>query len=43
MIKTGAPSNAVQADVIQFEEAKASQLDGDGSFKLSLYVNVKCL
>jgi hypothetical protein len=38
---TPAPSNAFQTGTIRFEEAKASQSDGGGSFKLSLYVCMK--
>jgi hypothetical protein len=30
----------VSRDAISFEEAKASQLDGGGSFRLSLYASV---
>jgi hypothetical protein len=41
MMKRPAPSDAFQADAIQFEEAKARQSDGDGSFTLSLDVSVK--
>jgi hypothetical protein len=40
MVRTPAPSDAFQADILQFEEAKASQSEGE-SFRLSLYMNVK--
>jgi hypothetical protein len=40
MMRTLAPSNAFQADAIRFEEAKATQSDGGGSFTLSLCVSV---
>jgi hypothetical protein len=35
------PSDPFPTDASQFEEIKASQLDGDGPFKLSLCANVK--
>jgi hypothetical protein len=41
MMKTVSPSNAFLTDTVQFEEAKASQLDGGGSFRLSLCASVK--
>jgi hypothetical protein len=41
MMNTAAPFDAFQTDAIQFEDAKASQSDGGGFFKLSLYLNVK--
>jgi hypothetical protein len=41
MTRTASPSNALLADAIQFEEMKASQSDGGGSFTLSLYASVK--
>jgi hypothetical protein len=43
MMRTLAPSNAFQADAIRFEEVKAGQSDGGGSFKLCLCVNRKVL
>jgi hypothetical protein len=33
-------SDAFQADAIAFQESKAGQSDGGGSFTLSLYVKV---
>jgi hypothetical protein len=41
MMKTAPPSNFFPPDATQFEEIKASQSDGGGSSKLSLYVSVK--
>jgi hypothetical protein len=40
-MRTPVSADTFQADSIQFEEAKTSQSDGGGSFKLRLYVNVK--
>jgi hypothetical protein len=41
MMKTASPSEAFAIDVIQFEDIKASQSDGDGFFRRSLYAIVK--
>jgi hypothetical protein len=41
MKRTQASSDTFQSNAIQFEEVKASQSDGGGSFTLSLYVSVK--
>jgi hypothetical protein len=41
MMRTASPSNAFSTDPISFEEAKASQSNGDGFFMLSLCANVK--
>jgi hypothetical protein len=41
MIRTAAPSNAFQTSAILFEEPTANQSSCGGSFKLSLYVNMK--
>jgi hypothetical protein len=40
MMSTPAPSDAFLTDAIQFEEAKASHLNGGESFKLSLCASV---
>jgi hypothetical protein len=43
MMKMAVPLDAFPTSAIQFEEAKASQSDGDGSFELSLCASVKCV
>jgi hypothetical protein len=40
-LKKAPPSSAFLTDIVQFEEATASQLDGVDSFELTLGANVK--
>jgi hypothetical protein len=41
MKRTPGPYDALQTDAIPFEDARASQSDCGGSFRLSLYMDVK--